>query len=85
MRELRLLLGAAATALLLAGCGGGSSGAGTAESQIQREDRDASMSIDGLIGFAKAQIASSTSDSAPPRELGGIDPPTSETAEPLPL
>ena len=84
MKQTRLLISAAAAALLLAACGGSSS-TGTADSQLQREDREASMSIDGLMGFAKAQIASSTSDTAPPRDVSGITPPTSDTAEPLPL
>lgn len=84
MRQLTLAPIAAAV-LLLAACGGGSGAPETAESQVQREDREASASIAGLIGFAQAQIASHTSDAAPPRALGGIDPPKSDSAEPVPL
>jgi hypothetical protein len=56
-----------------------------AESQMQREDREASASIAGLIAFAKVQLASFTSDAAEPRAITGISPPISETAEPEPL
>jgi hypothetical protein len=52
---------------------------------MQREDRAASATIAGFIGFAKAQIASFTSESAGPRDISGINPPVSETEEPAPL
>jgi ABC-type glycerol-3-phosphate transport system substrate-binding protein len=86
MRKARLAISAAAAALILAACGGGSNSvADTAESQMQRDDRAASMSIAGLIEFGKAQIASFTSDSAEPRVISGIAPMTSDTDEPQPI
>jgi hypothetical protein len=71
-------------ALLLAACGGGGDGA-PVESPLQAEDRRASASIGGLIGFAQALIAQATSDTAEARPVDGITPPTSETDEPQPL
>lgn len=87
MKLCRQLVTATAAALLVAACGGGGSTDPEvpAESQMQREDRTASATIAGLIGFAKAQIAAFTSDTASPREIGGISPPTTETEEPAPL
>jgi hypothetical protein len=86
MTRLRLLLSAVAATLLVAACGGGDDPApAMSESQMQREDREASATIAGLIAFAKAQVASFTSDTAEPRDISGINPPTSETAEPQPL
>jgi hypothetical protein len=87
MTRLRLLFSAGAAALLVSACGGSDDSAPPAvmEPQMQREDREASTTIAGLIAFAKAQLASFTSDAAEPRAVGGINPPTSETAEPLPL
>lgn len=79
----------AATALvaLLAACGGGGGGSApeTSESQMQREDREASASVNGLMGFAMAFIASMTSDQSEPRSITGISPPVSDTAEPQSL
>lgn len=83
MTQLTRTIAAAAIAAALAGCGG--SGGGPTESPQVTEDRSASASIAGLIGFAKAQIALSTSETAEPRALDGIAPPTSETDEPQPL
>jgi len=86
MKQLRLLISGVFAALLLAGCGGSSPETEVPqESQMQREDRTASATIAGLIGFAKAQIASFTSDTAGPRDVSGINPPTTETEEPAPL
>ncbi len=85
MREAKLAISAAAAALILTACGGGSSNTSSVENPQQSEDRAASMSIDGLIAFAKAQIAALTSDAAEPREVNGITPPASDTAEPIPL
>ncbi|HEU0204794.1 MAG TPA: hypothetical protein VFR86_30650 [Burkholderiaceae bacterium] len=78
-------IAAAALFALLAACGGGSSGndPGTpAESQMQREDREASASLNGLMAFAAAFIASMTSDQSEPRSITGISPPVSDSAEP---
>ena len=95
MTGLRLSFSAVAAALLVTACGGsadsvdstgpGAPGPAMAESQMQREDREASASMGGLLAFAKAQLASFTSDAAEPRDIHGISPPTSETAEAEPL
>jgi hypothetical protein len=71
-----------AVAALLAACGGGS---GPAEAPQLAEDRSASASVAGLIGFARAQIDRATSDTAEPRAIDGITPPISDTDEPQPL
>ncbi len=70
-------------ACLLAGCGGGNNGDGLTDTQ--REDRAASASSAGLLGFATTQVANATSDTAEPREVDGITPPADDTAEPLPI
>lgn len=82
--SLALRASVAAITLLLAACGGGSNygGGGDGLTQEQREDRDASASIAGLLAFALAQIAA-TSDTAEPRSISGIAPPVSDTDEPL--
>jgi hypothetical protein len=79
----RLIPAWAAAAVLLAACGGGSGG--SAESLQQVEDRSASATVAGLLGFAKAQIAQATSETAEPRPIDGITPPTSDADEPQPL
>lgn len=86
----KLTFSAIAATLLVAACGGSddtvvATGPVTAESQMQREDREASATIAGLIAFAMAQVASFTSEAAEPRDISGISPPTSEMAEPLAL
>ena len=86
MKQARLAISAAAAALILAACGGGgSNGNDMVENPQQVEDQSASASIAGLIAFAKAQIASFTSNAAEPRSIKGINPPTSDTADPQPL
>ena len=70
---------------LLAACGGSDYSppppVGDGLSTIQREDRNASASVAGLLGFANAQLAA-TSDSAEPRAIDGIVPPSADDAEP---
>lgn len=85
MKQARLAISAAAAALILAACGGGPNATDTVENSQQVEDHAASTSIAGLIAFAKTQIASFTNDAAEPRSIKGINPPTSDTAEPQPL
>jgi hypothetical protein len=77
---------AAAAMLLMTACGGSSSVESVAETetQQQREDRIASSSIDGLMGFMRGLIGA-PADEAEPRPVGGVTPPTSETAEPQSL
>lgn len=82
MKTPRALMAAAAAALLLAACG--SSDDGPTESAQQQEDRIASASIEGFFAFVRT-LASALSDSAEPRPIDGITPPTSETAEPQAL
>jgi hypothetical protein len=82
MTPIHVALAAAAASLLLAACGGGS---GPSLTPQQVEDRRASASIDGLLGFARLQIAQATAEDSEPRPVDGIAPPTSETDEPRPL
>lgn len=49
---------------------------------MAQEDAAASASIAGLIAFIQAMIASLTLDTNEPRNIGGITPPVTETAEP---
>jgi hypothetical protein len=78
---------AVSIAVLVAACGGSNNygGSGDGLTQQQREDRDASASIAGLLAFALAQIATNTSETAEPRPLDGITPQVSDTDEPLVL
>jgi len=50
--------------------------------QMQREDRDASASVPGLLALASAMLTSMKGESGEPRAIDGITPPTSESAEP---
>ncbi len=47
-----------------------------------QEDAAASASVAGFIAFIQTLIASMTLDTNEPRDVGGITPPVSETAEP---
>jgi len=49
---------------------------------MAQEDAAASASIAGFIAFIQAMIAALTLDTNEPRNIGGITPPVSETAEP---
>ena len=49
---------------------------------MAQEDAAASASVAGFIAFIQSLIASLTSDSNEPRNIGGITPPVTETAEP---
>lgn len=84
--RLRALLMAAATALTLAACGGGGGGdSGDGLTQEQRDDRTASASVSGLIAFLTTLVASATSDSSEARNVSGITPPVTDSAEPTSL
>ncbi len=75
-------LGGLAIGMLLVSCGGGSPGANDdGLTQLEREDRAASV-WPGMLTFAQALIASSSTDSADTRPVAGINPPLSETDEP---
>ena len=83
-------MAAALAATLLAACGGGDYTQPAAAppppsnglTQMQREDRDASASVPGLLALATAMLASMTGESGEPRAIDGITPPTSDSAEP---
>lgn len=47
-----------------------------------QEDIAASASVAGFIAFIQTLIASMTLDTNEPRNIGGIAPPVTETAEP---
>ena len=88
--SIRSAVAAALAATLLAACGGGDYVQPAAAppppsnglTQMQREDRDASASVPGLLALATAMLASMTGESGEPRAIDGITPPTSESAEP---
>ena len=88
--SIRSAMAAALAATLLAACGGSDYTQPAAAppppsnglTQMQREDRDASASVPGLLALATAMLASMTGESGEPRAIDGITPPTSESAEP---
>jgi len=87
--SIRSTVAATLAATLLAACGGSDYTPAAAPAppsdgltQMQREDRDASASVPGLIALASAMLASMTGESGEPRAIDGITPPTSESAEP---
>lgn len=49
---------------------------------MAQEDAAASASVAGFISFIQSLIASLTLDTNEPRNIGGITPPVTETAEP---
>ena len=86
----KALAGACVIALLVAGCGS-SSDDSTPPATIPTpppvdtmavEDAAASSSVANFIAFIQAMIASLTLESNEPRNIGGITPPVTETAEP---
>jgi hypothetical protein len=90
--RLRNIAAACAIALLAAGCGS-SDGDSTPPptipppvqqppSQMAQEDAAASASVAGFIAFIQTMIASLTLETNEPRNIDGITPPTTETAEP---
>ena len=80
---------ACAAVLLMASCGSSSDdsgpppppGPGPIDTMAQ-EDAAASASVAGLIAFIQSVIASLTLETNEPRNIGGITPPVTETAEP---
>ena len=89
--SIRSAVAAVLAATLLAACGGSDYTQPAAApppppsdglTQMQREDRDASASVPGLLALATAMLASMTGESGEPRAIDGITPPTSESAEP---
>lgn len=84
----KTLTAACAIALLAAGCGSSSDDSAPPPpapapiDTMAQEDAAASASVAGLIAFIQAMIASLTLDTNEPRNIGGITPPVTETAEP---
>ena len=84
----KTLTAACAIALLAAGCGSSSDDSAPPPpapapiDTLAQEDAAASASVAGLIAFIQAMIASLTLDTNEPRNIGGITPPVTETAEP---
>ena len=89
--QLKRMIAAAgiSTACLLGvtACGGSSDGPppGDGLTDMQRQDRDASASISGLVSFSLAMISMLTGENSEPRAIDGITPPVSESAEPAVL
>jgi len=91
--SIRSTVAATLAATLLAACGGSDYTPPAAApappsdglAQMQREDRDASTSVPGLLALATALLTSMTGESGEPRALDGITPSTSESAEPSAL
>ena len=91
MRDILRLKSAAAacaTVLLLASCGSSSDDSAPPPTQplpppsMALDDANASASVAGFIAFIQAMIASMTLETNEPRNIGGITPPVTETAEP---
>ena len=86
--RLRTVAAACVTVMLTASCGSSSddpappSPAPAPIDPMAQEDAAASSSVAGLIAFIQAMIASLTLDTNEPRNIGGITPPVTETAEP---
>lgn len=86
----KALAAACTFALLVAGCGSSSDDSSPPPTipnpppvdTMAQEDAAASASVAGFIAFIQAMIASLTLESNEPRNVGGITPPVTETAEP---
>jgi len=80
----KILATGCVTLLLIAGCGSSSDSAAPppAVDTMAQEDSAASSSVAGFIAFIQTMIASMTLESNEPRNIGGITPPLTETAEP---
>lgn len=87
MKNLSLLktLAAAVTLVMFMASCGSSNNDSTPPPPVDttaQEDAAASASVAGFIAFIQAMIASLTLESNEPRNIGGITPPLTETAEP---
>lgn len=75
-----------AATLLIASCGSSSDDSpppGTSPGDtMAQEDAAASASVVGFVAFIQAMMASLTLETNEPRNIGGITPPLTETAEP---
>ena len=96
MKRLRLthIAIACAIALLAAGCGSSDGGESIPPptiptqppvqppNQMAQEDAAASASVAGFIAFIQTMIATLTLETNEPRNIDGITPPVTDTAEP---
>lgn len=87
LHRLQTLAVACAAVMLIAGCGSSSDDsppppAPPPVDTMAQEDAAASASVAGFIAFIQGLIASLSLDTNEPRNVGGITPPVTETAEP---
>lgn len=86
--RLRTVAAACAALVLTVGCGSSSYDSAPPPAQplppdtMAQEDAAASASTDGFIAFLQRVIALLTLEGSEPRNVGGITPPVTETAEP---
>ena len=86
----KALAAAFTIALFVAGCGSSSDDSGPPATiptpppvdTMAQEDAAASSSVAAFIAFIQTMIATLTVESSEPRNVGGITPPVTETAEP---
>ena len=76
-------LAAALTVVMLAvSCGSSSDDSTPPPDPTAQQDAAASASVAGFIAFIQTLIATMTLETNEPRNIGGITPPVTETAEP---
>nr|MDQ3214628.1 hypothetical protein [Pseudomonadota bacterium]MDQ3445327.1 hypothetical protein [Pseudomonadota bacterium] len=80
--RLKTCAAAFAVVLLTVSCGSSSDDSAPPPTTQAQEDAAASGSVAGFIAFIQTLIASMTLDTNEPRDVGGITPPVTETAEP---
>ena len=88
--RLKTLAAACAVVILTASCGSSSDDSTPPPTipqpppvdQMAQEDAAASASVAGFIAFMQALLASLTLETNEPRNIGGITPPVTDTAEP---
>jgi hypothetical protein len=88
--RLKTLVAACAVVMLTVSCGSSSDDSTPPPTiptpppvdTMAQEDAAASASVAGFIAFIQSLVAAMTSDSNEPRNIGGITPAVTETAEP---
>ena len=80
--RLKTCAAAFAVVLLTVSCGSSSDDSAPPPTTQAQENAAASGSVAGFIAFIQTLIASMTLDTNEPRDVGGITPPVTETAEP---
>lgn len=78
----RTLAAAVAVMMFAVSCGSSSDDSTPPPDPTAQQDAAASASVAGFIAFIQTLIATMTLDTNEPRNIGGIAPPVSETAEP---